>query len=162
MIFQYVTGTSELENEPNLYVGIDIIDGERELTFVSNFDGVINTIITGNDFNNITSTSNHTISITEVPKDKNDMASNFQVSQNYPNPFNQETKVQIEMSEEGNVSLLVYNLLGEKLNHIYDEFLGTGVHEININANNLTSGVYIYQLQVDNKFSSFRKMNLVK
>lgn len=193
MVFQYVPGTSELENEPNLSVGIDNIDGEKELTFVSyvgndkltskkklvgkfilegidsemfnpywNFDGVISTIITGNDFNNITATSNHSTNGTEVLNDKNDISLNFQLSQNYPNPFNLETKVKIEMSEEGNVSLLVYNLLGEKLNHIFDKFLGVGVHEININANNLTSGVYIYRLQVDNKFSSFKKMNLIK
>ncbi|MCP5062400.1 MAG: T9SS type A sorting domain-containing protein [Ignavibacteriae bacterium] len=193
MIFQYVPGSSELENEPNLYVGIDNIDGEKELTFVSyvgndkltskkklvgkfilegieedsfnpiwNFDGVISTIITGNDFNNITATSNHSINRTEVLNDKNDIPLNFQISQNYPNPFNLETKVEIEMREEGNVSLLVYNLLGEKLNYIFGEFLGVGVHEININADNLTSGIYIYQLQVDNRFSSFRKMNLIK
>ena len=193
MIFQYVTGSSELENEPNLYVGIDNIDGEKELTFVSyvgndkltskkklvgkfilegiepdsfnpiwNFDGVISTIITGNDFNNITVKSNHSVNVTEVLIDENVIPLNFQISQNYPNPFNQETKVQIEMSEEGNVSLLVYNLLGEKINHFYNEFLDSGVHEININADNLTSGIYIYQLQVDNKFSSFKKMNLVK
>ena len=66
------------------------------------------------------------------------------------------------MSEEDNVSLVVYNLIGEKLNNVFDDYLGIGIHEININADNLTSGVYIYQLQVDNKFSSLKKMILIK
>jgi len=193
IIFQYVPNSSELENEPNLFVNTDTIDGAMELTFVSyvgndkltrkktlvgkfilkgieaeffnpvwNFDGVISTIITGNDFNNITAASNHKINTTETFKDKNEIKSKFQISQNYPNPFNLETKIQIEMGEEGNVSLIIYNLLGEQLNKAFNKFLDVGIHEIIINADNLTSGVYIYQLKVDNKFYAVKKMNLIK
>jgi len=193
LILKYIDGTSELGNEPNLYVGINSIDGESELTFVSyvgndiivkqkklvgkfiiegietwnfnptwNFDGVISTIITGNNFSNITSPSNHIINIKEEVREKRVIPNRYELSQNYPNPFNSTTKVHITLKEGVNVSLVVYNLLGEKILNIYDGYLVAGVHEINIDAGNLTSGIYIYRLNIINKFSDFKKMNLIK
>ncbi|MEE9432508.1 MAG: T9SS type A sorting domain-containing protein [Melioribacteraceae bacterium] len=191
--FNYVNGSSELINKPNIYVGIDKLDGEMKLTFVSyigkdiitkqkkmvgkfllerieknefdiqwNFDGVISTIITGNSFSNITNYSKHTIKINEIVEKKEDLVFDYGLSQNYPNPFNPTTKVKVTIKDEGNASLVVYNLLGEKIIDVFSGHLVSGNHEFNIDASDLTSGVYIYRLTVNNKYSDFKKMNLIK
>ncbi len=199
--FSYVPNSSELNNEPNLFVDIDNSDGNNELTFVSyigndmisnkktlvgkfnidgvnfeelnldwNFDGAISTIITGNNFSNITDSSGHFAFNNSNNGDDNydediqdyNVPNNFAVSQNYPNPFNPTTNVKVAMKEAGNASLVVYNLLGEKMLTVFDGQLDAGFHELNIDASNLVSGVYIYQFNVDNKFSEVKKMNLIK
>ncbi len=190
---EYVKGSSELVNEPNLHVGIDRIGGKRKLTFVSyigndkitkqkklvgkflleeiekkeidiqwNFDGVISTIITGNNFNNITSSTNHITKNIDIIEKNEELDFDYGLSQNYPNPFNPTTKVKVTIKDEGNANLVVYNLLGEKIMDVFNGHLGSGIHEFNIDASNLTSGVYIYQLTVNNKYSNFKKMNLIK
>ncbi|MCP5061433.1 MAG: T9SS type A sorting domain-containing protein [Ignavibacteriae bacterium] len=193
--FSYIEGSSDLINEPNLYVGIDDVDGQKELTFVSyvgndiiskektlvgkfiiegansgaintvwDFDGTISTIVTGEDFANITNASNH--SSTEKIEDElladESLPTEFGLSQNYPNPFNPTTNVKVEMKAEGNASLKVYNLIGEEVLNVFEGELLAGIHEMNINASNLPSGVYIYQLNVDNKYTDVKKMSLIK
>ncbi len=197
--FSYIEGSSDLVNEPNLYVGIDDVDGQKELTFVSyvgndiiseektlvgkfiiegansgaintvwDFDGTISTIVTGEDFANITNASNH--SSTEKIEDEieedlladESLPTDYGLSQNYPNPFNPTTNVKVEMKAEGNASLKVYNLIGEEVLNVFEGELLAGIHEMNINASNLPSGIYIYQLNVDNKYTDVKKMSLIK
>ena len=96
--------------------------------------------------------------VTEEP-----LPSEFGISQNYPNPFNPTTKVDVQMKESGRASLDVFNILGEKvLSVMNEEELNAGIHEVNIDAKGLPSGVYIYKLNVDNNFTQIKKMNLIK
>ena len=88
--------------------------------------------------------------------------SEFGISQNYPNPFNPTTKVEVRMKESGSARLDVYNILGEKVLSVLDEELSAGFHEVNIDGTRLASGIYIYALNIDNKFSQTKKMNLIK
>ncbi len=197
--FSYIPNSSELNNEPNLFVDIEHSDGTNKLTFVSyigkdiisnkkilvgkfsiegidiydlnldwSFNGTISTIITGDDFTEITDSTNHTVNNEfNVENDDFDienrnLPNSYGLSQNYPNPFNPTTNVKVSMKESGNASLIVYNLLGEKMITVFDGQLDAGFHELNIDASNLPSGVYIYQFNVDNKFSQVKKMNLIK
>jgi hypothetical protein len=66
------------------------------------------------------------------------------------------------MKESGSARLEVYNILGEKVLSVLDEELSAGVHEVNIDASKLASGVYLYKLDVNNQFVQLNKMNLVK
>jgi hypothetical protein len=86
----------------------------------------------------------------------------YGISQNYPNPFNPSTKVEVMMKESGSARLDVYNLLGEKVLAILDEDLSAGVHEVSIDGSQLASGIYIYKLDIENRFSQVKKMNLIK
>lgn len=90
------------------------------------------------------------------------LPTDFAVSQNYPNPFNPSTNVEVSMKKDASAKLTVYNLLGERVLDVFDGQLTAGVHEININAAGLPSGVYVYKLDVDNSFSEIKKMNLIK
>ncbi|MCB9207859.1 MAG: discoidin domain-containing protein [Ignavibacteriales bacterium] len=98
----------------------------------------------------------------EVLAEEETIPTEYGISQNYPNPFNPSTKVEVKMKDNAVARLEVYNLIGEKVLAVLDEELSAGIHEINIDGSRLASGVYIYQLIVDNKFSQVKKMNLIK
>jgi hypothetical protein len=85
----------------------------------------------------------------------------FELGQNYPNPFNPVTTIKYLLPQSGNVKLVVYNLIGEQVVKLADEFEGAGVHTINFNASGLNSGVYIYKLEATGLVQS-KKMILLK
>lgn len=85
----------------------------------------------------------------------------YQLSQNYPNPFNPTTKITFSLPQAGNVKLLVYNLLGEQVVELVNEFKEAGVHTINFDALELNSGIFLYKLDAENR-SLIRKMTLIK
>jgi hypothetical protein len=85
----------------------------------------------------------------------------FNLEQNYPNPFNPSTKIKFSLPERSNVSLNLYNLIGEKVGEILNQSLEAGNHEVLFNANKLTSGIYFYKL-VAGSSTSIRKMILMK
>lgn len=85
----------------------------------------------------------------------------YNLSQNYPNPFNPVTTIMFSLPRSGNVKLYVYNNLGELIMKLVDGLKEAGIHTVNLNAENLTSGIYFYTLDVG-EFSDVRKMNFVK
>ena len=90
---------------------------------------------------------------------------NISLSQNYPNPFNPVTKVDYSLPSESNVSLVIYDMLGRKVQNIVSEHQQAGFYSIQINANNLSSGVYFYRLLAETNGQSFvmtKKMNVIK
>lgn len=85
----------------------------------------------------------------------------FSLEQNYPNPFNPSTNIRFELTEAGLVTLNVFNILGQKVATLANGKLASGVHTLTFNANNLPSGVYVYQLTTSLQSIS-RKMLLIK
>ena len=83
------------------------------------------------------------------------------LSQNYPNPFNPETNISFAIAETGEVSLKVYNLLGEVAAVIVEGNLSAGYYQYEWNASNLASGIYFYRLEAQG-FSAVKKMMLVR
>ena len=86
---------------------------------------------------------------------------NYLLEQNYPNPFNPVTTVNYRISKPGIVTLKVYDLLGKEIATLVNEVRNTGSYDVIFNASGLTSGVYIYQLRVNNYVSN-KKMILLK
>jgi len=90
----------------------------------------------------------------------------YRLGQNYPNPFNPTTNIAYEIPAQGNVTLAVYNVIGERVaTLINDEQIVAGQHVVNFNGNNLSSGVYYYRLTVKTAgklFESMHKMALIK
>ena len=85
----------------------------------------------------------------------------FQLNQNFPNPFNPSTTIKFTTPEAGNVSLKVYNLLGQQVRNLVSGFMEAGTHSINFNAVGLQSGLYFYRLESAG-LNQVKKMTLLK
>lgn len=97
--------------------------------------------------------------ITVVETDNHDLS--YKLFQNYPNPFNPITTIRFRIPEGGKVRLKIFDLLGREIRTLINENMERGDHSIRFDANGLASGVYIYQLRVNN-FISSKKFILLK
>ena len=91
---------------------------------------------------------------------------NFELSQNYPNPFNPSTKINVSLPINSNVSLDVYNIVGEKVMTVVNGNLEAGNYDYTIDGSKLSSGIYVYRLVVAGEnganFTATKKMTLLK
>jgi hypothetical protein len=85
----------------------------------------------------------------------------FAVHQNYPNPFNPSTTIRFDLAERSQVTVKVYDLLGREVTTLIDATLEPGVKEVEFAPQNLSSGVYFYQVRAGT-FVATRKMILMK
>ena len=85
----------------------------------------------------------------------------FELKQNYPNPFNPTTQIQYELPQDGNISLIVYNMLGENLIELDKGFKMAGTHKVTFDGSMLPSGIYLYQLR-SGDFIRTKKMTFMK
>ncbi len=85
----------------------------------------------------------------------------FKLEQNYPNPFNPSTTIRFNLPEASAVKIILYNILGQELRILVNEFKESGVNTINFDASGLNSGMYIYKIEAGN-FVQARKMTLLK
>jgi hypothetical protein len=81
--------------------------------------------------------------------------------QNFPNPFNPVTTIKYEIPERANVSLKVYNALGQEIITLINEIQFAGIYEKDFNGNELNSGVYFAVLTI-NQSIFVSKMLLIK
>ncbi|MCF8260048.1 MAG: T9SS type A sorting domain-containing protein [Melioribacteraceae bacterium] len=99
---------------------------------------------------------------------KSTVPSEFKLEQNYPNPFNPNTTITYTIpvvnafdASGANVSLKVFNVLGNEIATLVNESKSPGFYSVNFDATGLPSGIYFYRLQVGN-FSEVRKMTILK
>lgn len=85
----------------------------------------------------------------------------LKLNQNYPNPFNPTTNIEFSLPEASQVSLTIFNTLGQTIATLVDSRLSTGLHSVTWNASNAPSGVYFYQLKAGS-FTKTNKMLLLK
>lgn len=81
--------------------------------------------------------------------------------QNYPNPFNPETVIKYKLSANCEVSLIVYDVLGNEVSVLVNEKQNAGEYSVEFNGNNLSSGIYFYKLH-SGIFEETRKMVLIE
>jgi Secretion system C-terminal sorting domain/Polysaccharide deacetylase len=111
---------------------------------------------------------NSTGVITEISKNSNAPVT-FNLSQNYPNPFNPSTTIKYSISadvfvsenSDMKVTLTVYDMLGRKVITLLNKDEPPGNYIVNFNGDNLSSGVYFYQLKAG-KYIQTKKMILLK
>jgi uncharacterized lipoprotein YddW (UPF0748 family) len=89
------------------------------------------------------------------------MVRNYALEQNYPNPFNPSTTIRYEIAQAGNVRLEVFDLTGRRVSTLQNSMQAAGIHTATFQADNLASGIYIYQLEV-NGIRLTGRMTLVK
>ena len=89
----------------------------------------------------------------------------YSLYQNYPNPFNPSTTIRFSIKEDNWVNISLYSILGEKVATMIDKQLEMGVHEVELNALNLVSGVYFYKLSAGKNggdYIDLKKMMIIK
>ncbi|MCC5908402.1 MAG: T9SS type A sorting domain-containing protein [Balneolaceae bacterium] len=100
--------------------------------------------------------------ISSQPRDsQSEMPREVALNQNYPNPFNPTTQITYELPQHADVHLVVYDMLGREVATLVEGAVEAGVHSVNFDGANLSSGVYIYRLQAGNTVLS-RKLTLIK
>lgn len=97
----------------------------------------------------------------EITVQGNAEVKSYSMEQNYPNPFNPSTLIHYEMPKDGFVTLKVYDVLGNLVKTLVNQYQTKGRYDINFNADNLATGVYLYRLQ-SGSFVSTKKMLLLK
>lgn len=85
----------------------------------------------------------------------------FELFQNYPNPFNSTSVINFYLEKGSNTKLIIYNIMGEKILTIVNDYLNQGSHSFVFNADNLPSGIYFYTLS-SGEYSETKKMILMK
>jgi len=85
----------------------------------------------------------------------------YELSSNFPNPYNPTTTIKYQIPDAGFVTLKVYDVLGNEVALLVNEKKEEGRYNVTFNASALSSGVYIYQLRV-NDFIDTKKMTLLK
>jgi len=99
------------------------------------------------------------------PTSQNDILmskpTSFNLYQNYPNPFNPSTKISWQSPINSYQTLKVFDVLGNEVATIVNEYRTAGKYEAEFDATKLSSGIYYYQLNAGD-FSQTRKMVLIK
>ena len=92
--------------------------------------------------------------------------SNFTLSQNYPNPFNPSTSIQFSVPVESQVTVKLFNAVGQEVSILADGQFSIGNHSLKIDASNFSSGTYIYSISAKGAdgtvFAQSKKMVLIK
>ena len=102
--------------------------------------------------------------IEDIPtsfKEMDGKIKNFELFQNYPNPFNPETVISYQLPLNSKVSLKIYDVLGREIKTLINQYQYAGQHSLTFNAQDLSSGIYIYKLHAGN-YTSQKKMLLIK
>ena len=108
--------------------------------------------------------------ITEIANKKDNLPTTFSLYQNFPNPFNPSTAIKYQIPKSGLVQLKVYDILGREVATLANEYQTAGEHSVQFSAannqpatsnNQLTSGVYFYQLKSGN-YTQTKKLVLMK
>ncbi len=97
----------------------------------------------------------------DVDEQINEIPTDFELNQNYPNPFNPSTTIKFAIPEATNVSLVIYDMLGNKVEVLVNDRMNAGYYTFTWNAANYASGIYFCQMTA-NKFIRVNKMLLIK
>mgnify|MGYP001254448967 FL=1 len=84
---------------------------------------------------------------------QSDQPHQTQLGDNYPNPFNPTTTIPFSLEKATKVKLTIYDMLGRSVQLITNKYLAAGAHEVRFNADRvgISSGMYLYTLELDNK-----------
>ncbi len=140
----YLTGETSSENYPVTSGAFQSSDAFMQNSFVTKFDIPITNVAPSNPF----------------PR-------SFVLDQNYPNPFNPSTVIKYSIPVESNVSIKIYNSLGQNIREYNQGVKQPGFYELNFDASGISSGVYFYSLRAVSKdggkeFIAVKKMVILK
>jgi hypothetical protein len=86
----------------------------------------------------------------------------IQLNQNFPNPAISSTSFSFDMKDNGYVALSIYNMMGEKVNTVFEGYLQSGYYNFPYSIDHLVKGVYFYRIEFNQKFLQTKKMIVSK
>lgn len=91
----------------------------------------------------------------------------FALHQNFPNPFNPSTTIRFDLPRDTRITIEIYNVLGQRVRSIVDDYLEAGVHTMSFDASSLAGGVYFYKMDArssdgSQRFGDVKKLVLLK
>ncbi|MHB1050294.1 MAG: T9SS type A sorting domain-containing protein [Bacteroidota bacterium] len=89
------------------------------------------------------------------------IAAQYELSQNYPNPFNPSTQIRFTLTNAGQTTLKVYDVLGRTVATLVDGYQSAGTQTVQFDGQNLASGIYFYKIE-SGSFSAVKKMMFIK
>ena len=94
-------------------------------------------------------------------RNQNQQVHGYYLNQNYPNPFNSWSEISYEIPKLDYVNLVVYDIMGRKRKTIYSDQQEAGIHKIKLDASDLPSGIYFYQLRT-NEFQNTKRCLIIR
>lgn len=79
---------------------------------------------------------------------------------NYPNPFNTQTNIVVKIPVDGNLSIKIFNIVGEVVAEIMNDFAAAGTYKFTFNADKLSSGIYLISMKMNNKILTHKAVLL--
>jgi hypothetical protein len=99
--------------------------------------------------------------VVNVPDADGNLPTEYSLAQNYPNPFNPSTTIEYSLPEQADITIKIYDVLGNELEVLFSGNKSPGTHSLNWNASNYASGIYFYKMNAGS-FNQVKKMLLVK
>jgi hypothetical protein len=142
---------------------ISVANSEATAYFTYIKDGTRGSGVFGESTANLEPNYFRTITFSTVVSVGNETVNpaSFELAQNFPNPFNPATSIRYTIGKSDNVSLKVYNMLGQEVASVVNQFQTAGSYTVNFDASKLASGMYLYKIQ-SGSFSDVKKMMLLK
>lgn len=147
---------NELNNYGIAYDNYLVLDHQGIIRYSSTANGVLGQRYRVNEITDIIREL-----LARTGLNSGEIPSDFNLSQNFPNPFNASTIIEYTLLTGGNVSLIVYDLLGRKVETLVDKIQSPTKYEIEWSPRNLSSGIYFYILTIEN-ISIIRKMVILR
>ena len=149
-------GHIEATDNSYMSIPVEFMGNERANSFV-NLDGIKLAGADGSLINTVARTNSSEVKV--IP-------GAFVLHQNFPNPFNPSTEIRFDLPEAGNVSLAIYNLMGQKIRTLSSDNMTPGYHAIIWDGTNdirsqVATGMYFYSIQ-SNEFQATKKMLFLK
>ncbi len=150
-------------NSQTIWKKIGFVEGHGTSTQQNIYSFIDENLLAGNysykliqiDFDGTRNESN------EVNVEVNTLPTSYALMQNYPNPFNPSTTIEYSTPVEGNVTIIVFNSLGQKVKTLVNTYRQAGSYKVNFEASSFSSGIYYYKIESKN-FTAVKKMILLK
>lgn len=137
--------------------GGQVVDESRAV----GLDNLENVFITGYS-NRSFLTIKYSQTLTGINQEPFENPVKFNLSQNYPNPFNPMTIIKYKCSMYNDVSLKVFDVLGNEVTELVNEKQNAGSYRVDFDGSNLPSGIYFYSLYIDGNLLDSKRMILLK
>lgn len=101
------------------------------------------------------------IAIDKLSSSNSEVITEYKLFQNYPNPFNPATVISWQSPVSTHQTLKIYDILGNEVATLVDEYREAGVYQVNFDASRLSSGIYLYRITAG-EFSDVKKLVVIK